>query len=72
MVQPGVPVTAGAIDLSATYQSVVDEVLAHATLAAASFHVITHATATVVFLLSAEASTTSMIRQNLAVLEVIS
>ena len=47
MVQPGVPVTASAIDLSATYQSVVDEVLAHATLAADLFHVITHATATV-------------------------
>ena len=36
-------VTAGAIDLSATYKSVFDEVLPHATLVADPFHVIKHA-----------------------------
>ena len=40
-------VTAGAIDLSATYKSVFDEVLAHATLVADPFHVIKHANAKV-------------------------
>jgi transposase len=36
-------VTAGAIDLSATYKSVFDDVLPHATLVADPFHVIKHA-----------------------------
>ena len=36
-------VTAGAIDLSATYKSVFDEVLPHATLVADPFHVVKHA-----------------------------
>ena len=40
-------VTAGAIDLSATYKSVFDEVLPHATLVADPFHVIKHTNAKV-------------------------
>ena len=47
VVQPGALVPAGAIDLSATYTSVFDEVLAHATLVAGPFHVIKRANAKV-------------------------